>query len=425
VYSPRRQKQKALEYKLLQSGSPRFDPEKLEHWFKYLTDRVKQLRLFQTAASLASLSLLAMVPLLSLGLWVLSLSPSFGKLKTAFLRLFEQMLLPNVSAVVVRYVDQFSARSADLPIIGFLGFVITAYAAVNTIDKTFQLIFGVATQRSLPRKMLNYTLVLCMGPLLLATLYLLTIGFGTPFVEWALSGIADTRQEQRWVNSQLKWFWPLLIGFVALTGLYKLLPLVKVNVLHAMLGALFSLLAILLLKIVLAGYFSAFPTFKTVYGAIAVVPIFLLWLNALWLLLLLGALVVAQFSSDLQGSIVGSKKAHLSAEQMYVWSQALASSLYDNSVDSFKQLNDSDWRSLAQLNLIKSNSQADLIGLLTLLEQGGFIQIGKRPGAPFAVHQRPLQLSDDVLVRWCADQDIDCEARLRAYLWTHPLPTVH
>ncbi|TAF62461.1 MAG: hypothetical protein EAZ58_12410, partial [Flavobacterium sp.] len=101
-------------------------------------------------------------------------------------------------------------------------------------------------------------------------------------------------------------------------------------------------------------------------------------------MLLLGALVVAQFSSDLHGSTVRSKKAHLSAEQMYVWSQALASSLYDNPLDSFKQLNHSDWRDLAQLNLIKSNSQADLIGQLTLLEQGGFIQIGKRPGAPFA-----------------------------------------
>lgn len=46
-----------------------------------------------------------------------------------------------------------------------------------------------------------------------------------------------------------------------------------------------------------AFYITRFPTYQTVYGTFATIPIFLLWLYLSWLMVLLGAVIAASLSS--------------------------------------------------------------------------------------------------------------------------------
>ena len=62
---------------------------------------------------------------------------------------------------------------------------------------------------------------------------------------------------------------------------------------HAIAGGVFVAIGVELAKRGLAWYVGAMPTYSTVYGAFATVPIFLLWLYLGWVIVLWGAVIAA------------------------------------------------------------------------------------------------------------------------------------
>jgi membrane protein len=56
-------------------------------------------------------------------------------------------------------------------------------------------------------------------------------------------------------------------------------------------------------KALLGAYLKNMPTYSVIYGAFAAVPILLLWIYMLWLLILVGATLVANLPSALGGVI--------------------------------------------------------------------------------------------------------------------------
>jgi membrane protein len=75
------------------------------------------------------------------------------------------------------------------------------------------------------------------------------------------------------------------------------------------LGAAVAAVAIEILKIGFAIYIGAMSSYQTVYGAIAAIPIFLLWMYVSWLAVLLGAVVAA----NLPSWRIDERLAHLSS----------------------------------------------------------------------------------------------------------------
>src|SRR5207302_1872083 len=73
-------------------------------------------------------------------------------------------------------------------------------------------------------------------------------------------------------------------------------------------GAAVAAIAIEILKIGFAIYIGAMSSYQTVYGALAAIPIFLLWMYVSWMAVLLGAVVAA----NLPTWRVDERLAHLS-----------------------------------------------------------------------------------------------------------------
>ena len=63
-----------------------------------------------------------------------------------------------------------------------------------------------------------------------------------------------------------------------------------------MIGGLLAAVLLEILKRVFALYFAFFPAYQTIYGALATIPIFLIWLYACWTVILIGAVFAASFS---------------------------------------------------------------------------------------------------------------------------------
>src|SRR5437764_635475 len=86
---------------------------------------------------------------------------------------------------------------------------------------------------------------------------------------------------------------PFLLELTACTLLYCVIPNCAVRWRDGAVGAAVAAVAIEILKIGFAIYIGAIASYQTVYGAIAAVPIFLLWMYVTWVAVLLGAVVAA------------------------------------------------------------------------------------------------------------------------------------
>ena len=117
---------------------------------KAMAERERELRLGQSAASLSFISLLALVPLLTVVLATLTSFPIFGRLLEAVQLLMVQNLLPEGFATTIyRYLNQFATKARTLSLVGIGFLVITATVMMLTLDRTLNLIWRVETPRPL------------------------------------------------------------------------------------------------------------------------------------------------------------------------------------------------------------------------------------------------------------------------------------
>ncbi len=244
-----------------------------------------RLRVAQTAGSLAFLSLLALVPIVSIALSVLTALPVFSRLRTALQSfLAANLFLPSFSDTLMRYVNQFAAKANELSVVGAALFFATALAALFTIDRTLNQIWGSTRRRPLSRRITLYWTMLTLGPLLLAA----GVTINGLIVQDLLSELPSR-------EVQLAWLWtvPWVTTIAGLTLLYRLVPEAHVRWREAVGGALVAGIALDILKRTLGGYVAKLPTYTVVYGTFAALPLFLVWLYAFWMAILIGALIAA------------------------------------------------------------------------------------------------------------------------------------
>jgi membrane protein len=89
---------------------------------------------------------------------------------------------------------------------------------------------------------------------------------------------------------------PVLIEFIGFSAAYWLIPHRSVPLRYALTGGIIATVLFELLKWLFAIYLQS-VSFRHIYGAMAVVPITLVWLYAVWLVVLFGASLTASLAS--------------------------------------------------------------------------------------------------------------------------------
>src|SRR5262249_50752015 len=131
-----------------------------------------------------------------------------------------------------------------------------------------------------------YGAVLVLGPLLIGgslSLEGLVLTTGKH-----LGGVAFTKG--------LRTVAPLLLfvaEVAALMLLYRFVPTRRGRWRDAVLGAFVGAVLLEAVKRGFTLYLQQFPTFQLIYGALAVIPVFLIWLYLCWVAVLFGAEIVA------------------------------------------------------------------------------------------------------------------------------------
>lgn len=188
--------------------------------------------------------------------------------------------------VVHSHLNTFIENAAGRTAFGVVGLVISAILLLSTIEGAFGSIWRVTEPRSWMTRLLSFWGLLTLAPLLFGTSL---SAFASLFALYGDEYIAST------VGS-LEELGPLLPGLGELIGftlIYVWLPNRLIHWRDAFRGALVAVLALELSKAAFLWYLQTFPSYTTIYGALAIVPIFLLWLYIAWSTILIGAVVTA------------------------------------------------------------------------------------------------------------------------------------
>ncbi|MCC7272578.1 MAG: YihY family inner membrane protein [Alphaproteobacteria bacterium] len=238
---------------------------------------------FEAAGSLAYTSLLAIVPLVAVGLSAMTVFPVYADAREAVSAFILHNLVPEVGEVVETYVAQFATAAVQLTAAGVAGLAVTAVLLLATIEARFNFLWRVPTERPWLGRILAYWAILTLGPLLLGA----SLSLSSRALAWAdAAGLGI-------VLARMAWLFPFLLGAAAFSTLYLFIPNRTVRWRDGFIGGVVAAVLFQFLQAGFGYYVTRFVSYQAVYGTIAALPIFLLWMYLIWVIVMLGAVVAA------------------------------------------------------------------------------------------------------------------------------------
>lgn len=251
----------------------------------YLLQRMSHDRINVNAGYLAYITLLSLVPMLTVLLSVLSSFALFDNAGAVIQQFVISNFVPAAGDAVSSALDDFVANTGKMTAMGGGFLLVAALMLISNIDKNLNYIWRVKQKRRAVYSFSMYWMVLTLGPVLVsasiaATSYVTSLRL---LESEALSGV---------YRLFLSWL-PFTLSLLTFVGLYLLVPNKKVRLLHAIAGAIAAAILFEFSKRGFAFYITNFPSYQLIYGALATIPILFVWVYLCWLIVLVGAEITA------------------------------------------------------------------------------------------------------------------------------------
>lgn len=212
----------------------------------------------------------------------------------------------GIGAVLNRMLDYVEGTSVGaLGTIGVIILLFTAYKLLSAVEKTMNDIWGVRWQRPFVRKIVDYIAVVFVLPIMLMITALVTASIKIASVvenleaqqNFFLSLLADILKNPV-LSSLLGVTVTILFAAIGFWFLYYFFPNRRVPVTSAIAGALVAAVAFNILQWLFVQLQVGVSRANAVYGSFAAVPIFLLFLQFSWLVVLFGAEVSYAYANQ-------------------------------------------------------------------------------------------------------------------------------
>lgn len=252
---------------------------------RYLLSRMVHDRVNVNAGYLAYITLLSLVPMLTVLLSILSSFSIFENVGDVVQDYVITHFVPAAGDAVRHALSEFVTNTGKMTAVGGMFLFVAALTLISNIDKNLNYIWRVRKKRRMVFSFSMYWMILTLGPIL--------VGASIALTSYITSlKLLDSEALTGAFNFFLRRL-PLLLSFFAFAGLYLLVPNKKVHFLHAIAGAFVAALLFELSKKAFAAYITQFPSYQLIYGALAAIPILFVWVYLCWLIVLIGAEVTA------------------------------------------------------------------------------------------------------------------------------------
>jgi len=243
----------------------------------------------QVAAALSYSSLLALVPMAAITLALISAMPALDEVRADLLFDIYSTVLPETQIEISEHFEDLVKNAGNMTTFGLIGLAVMVVLLFSTVVQTLNRIWRVTKPRPFLLQFSIYLSLLIFGPILFGasltlTSYLFAIAEERGYAEYAtyatrLPGITYAV--------------PLVLAWIGYTVVYFLVPYTRVRLRDAAVGGLVAAVLFEILKNGFGLYVSYVPTYQTIYGALAAIPILLIWLHAAWTTLIIGAELAA------------------------------------------------------------------------------------------------------------------------------------
>ncbi len=259
----------------------------LKRLARFAAKRSREDRIAQVAGSLTFTTMLAIVPLATVAFALFTAFPIFAQFQASLQVFLAQHLMPDqINDQIFNYLNEFASKAKGLTTAGMIVLFVTSVMTMMTVESAFNVIWRVVKPRPFAQRVLVYWAIVTLGPLLIgvslsissylfARSSMLAGSHVPPVVEWALTGTA------------------LPLTALAFALLYVYLPNCPVRWRDAVAGGLLAAIAFEFAKRGFGLYVRRMPTYTAVYGAFALVPMFLVWVYLCWFITLAGATFVS------------------------------------------------------------------------------------------------------------------------------------
>lgn len=253
---------------------------------RYVLRRIGEDRCLQAAGALTYTTLLALVPLAAVGLAIFSAFPRFRSMRETVESFVFENFAPHAGDAIREYLSTFLVNTEGLTTLGVVFLLLSAVMLLSTIEGTFNGIWRAKGRRSMTVRLLAYWAVLTLGPLLFgASLSVSSYMWG----QMVAAGGEAVRGQAPLVGRLV----PFLTELGGFAVMYMVLPHATVRWRHAVVGAVIAAVLFEVLKKVFGIYVQMFAGYQTIYGAMATVPLFLIWIHLSWTIALLGGIVTS------------------------------------------------------------------------------------------------------------------------------------
>jgi len=244
------------------------------------------------ASALAYTSLLSIVPLLAVMFSVLKGLGAQQRLEGVLLSRLS--LDPETTDLIISYID--NTNFGTLGALGAAALLLTVISVLGSIESSLNAIWRVAQQRGLWRKVTDYLGVVMLTPFLLLAATTLTSAYqAQTIVQWVLDngylgGLAV----------EILGLAPIAINTIAIGVLYAVMPNRRAAWGPLLAGAFVAGFAWHIAQIGYVNLQVGVARSNAIYGALAQLPITLVWLYVSWAVVLAGAELAAvlEFGED-------------------------------------------------------------------------------------------------------------------------------
>ncbi len=171
-----------------------------------------------------------------------------------------------------------------------VGVIILFWSVMSLLDQiesSFNHIWQVASSRPWYRKFTDYLAIMLIAPVILILSSSITVFVSTELSDFiASASILDFFKP---VISFLVRFIPYLLAWIALTALYIVIPNTNVKFGPALVSGIIAGTFLQILQWLYIDLQFGISKLSSIYGSFAAIPLFILWLQSSWIIVLLGA----------------------------------------------------------------------------------------------------------------------------------------
>ncbi len=270
----------------------RFNRDRMLNFARFIWQRFLDDKCFETAGALSYTTLVSLVPLMVAMFAMFSAFPAFAGARDTLINFAFSNFVPAAGEKLQGVLRTFADHASSLTGISILVMFFSALSMMVSIEDRLNLIWRVHHARTWGSRLLLYWAALTLGPILVVGgIALTSYVTAVPLLQQAKG------QPSGGVSQYLLAVLPFLVTFFSLWLMYATVPNREVVKRDAAIGAGIGAVLFEVARWAFALFVSHAQTYQQIYGALAVLPIFLLWIYLSWVIVILCASVAASIDA--------------------------------------------------------------------------------------------------------------------------------